>query len=133
MSELQSTELLRQDMVKGHRKTCPNCGREAWMQLINGSWKLLDFPDTAAIAWEAHDCNRISTGRPREYKPGPKFQAHGKKGGVQHGDLPRQSRSTPSKRRFPFLPRLPKSWKFGFKAKAEDKDEFDEEFSDEWS
>jgi len=73
-----------------------------------------------------------STVRPREHKPDSKIHAHGKKAEVQHDDLPRQSRSTPSKRRLPFIPQLPKSW-FGGKAKTEDEDEFDGEFSEEWA
>ena len=120
-------------MVKGHSKICPNCGRNAWNQLIKGSWVLLEFKDSASLHWEKHDCNRISTGRTSKKQPGPKLHPHGKSGGVRHPDLPQKPRPEPIKRRIPFLPRIPKSWTFGFKAKTEDEDEFDEEFSDEWS
>ena len=119
-------------MVKGHTKTCPKCGRDGWMQLIDGNWKFLEFKDSAALRWEAHDCNRLPTGRTSNNQPGPKFHPHGKSGGERHPDLNPNSRPEPKNRAKPFF-RIPKSWKFGFKAKAEEEDGFDEEFSDEWS
>ena len=117
-----------QIMVKGHRKTCPNCARDGWMQLDNnGQWKFLDFPDSASLRWQAHDCNRRGTGRPYPGRRTTPSRIHGGVGPVERIGVPifPPKRSKES-------PRLPKNW-FGFMVKAEEKSEFDEEFSDMWS
>ena len=123
-------------MVKGHRKTCPNCDRDGWMQLDkNGQWKFLDFPDSASLRWQAHDCNRRNTGQPYPGKRTTPSRIHGGvgpriQGGVDPAERIGIPKFPPNKHKESL--ELPKDW-FGFMVKLEEKSEFDEEFSDMWS